>query len=47
MLDHFINVNNISFTVMKHSSLHKSVSKLMPKKFYEIEYWNQCYKTYM
>jgi hypothetical protein len=36
-LDHFMNANNICCIVMKRSSLQDRVSKLMRKKFYEID----------
>jgi hypothetical protein len=38
-LDRFINAYNNCLSAVKRSSLQTRVSKLMPKKFYEIDSW--------
>jgi hypothetical protein len=32
--------------VMKRSSLQNRLIKFMPKKFYEIDPWGQCFDTF-
>ncbi len=45
-LDHFINIINMGCVAMKRSSLQNRVSIFMPKWFYEIDPWGQCYKAF-
>jgi hypothetical protein len=44
-LDHFISIINICCIDMKRYSLHESLSKLMPKRFYEIDPRDRIHNT--